>query len=61
MANYKELYLKMMHAAETAIHVLISAQQACEEQYLSEEEGKSDLLYLPSAKTTEKIEKPSKK
>ena len=37
MADYKEMYLTMMRAAEQAIHILIAAQQACEEAYLQED------------------------
>ena len=37
MANYKEMYLKMMRASEQASRILIQAQQECEEMYLSEE------------------------
>ena len=31
------MYLTMMRAAEQAIHILIAAQQACEEAYLQED------------------------
>lgn len=37
MADYKEMYLTMMRAAEQAINILIAAQQACEEAYLHED------------------------
>ena len=37
MADYKEMYLKMMRASEQAIRILIEAQQECEEMYLSSE------------------------
>ena len=33
--NYKEMYLKLFRATEKAIDLLISAQQECEELYLS--------------------------
>ena len=34
MVDYKELYLKMMRAAEKALSILIEAQRECEELYL---------------------------
>ena len=34
-ADYKEMYLKMVRAAEEAIRLLIKAQQECEELYLN--------------------------
>ena len=37
LADYNEMYLTMMRAAEQAIHILIAAQQACEEAYLQED------------------------
>ena len=37
MADYKEMYLKMMRASEQTIQILIEAQQECEEMYLSSE------------------------
>ena len=36
--DYKEMYLKMMHASEDAIRILTKAQQECEEMYVSTEE-----------------------
>ena len=38
MADYKEMYLTLMRATEQAVNTLIAAQQACEEQYLSQPE-----------------------
>lgn len=38
--NYKEMYLKLFRASEKAINLLVSAQQECEEMYLSASEGK---------------------
>ncbi len=35
MTDYKEMYLKMVRETEKAIRILIAAQQACEELYLS--------------------------
>ncbi|MBR5782814.1 MAG: hypothetical protein IKY33_01145 [Clostridia bacterium] len=34
--KYKDMYLKLMHATEDAINLLISAQQECEEIYLED-------------------------
>ena len=38
MADYKEMYLKMVRATEEAIRCLIAVQQECEEMYLDREE-----------------------
>ena len=35
MPNYKEMYLKLFRAAEEAVNLLIDAQQACEELYIT--------------------------
>ena len=43
VADYKEMYLKMVRASERAINILIEAQRECEEMYLS---GRS-LTVLP--------------
>lgn len=37
MADYKELYLKMVRETEKAIQILIEAQRDCEELYLQDE------------------------
>ena len=37
MADYQEMYLELMRAAEQAIRILIEAQQRCEELYLNSE------------------------
>ena len=34
--DYKELYLKQIRANETAVRILIAAQQECEELYLKQ-------------------------
>ena len=34
MADYKQMYLTLLDATEKAINELISAQRACEEQYI---------------------------
>ena len=38
MPDYKEMYLKMFRAAETAVNILIAAQRDCEEMYISDQE-----------------------
>jgi len=43
MPDYKEMYLKMMRAAEKAIQILIDAQRECEEMYLNS----SDAVLIP--------------
>lgn len=35
MIDYKDMYFKMLQASETAIQILIKAQQECEEIYTS--------------------------
>lgn len=42
MSEYKEMYLTMVREAEKAIHILIAAQQKCEELYMSETGEKDD-------------------
>ena len=35
--DYKDMYLKLMRAAEDAIRILIEAQRECEEMYIEAE------------------------
>ena len=44
MADYKEMYFKLLNATEDAIRLLIKAQQECEELYISsdDEDDKDD-------------------
>lgn len=44
MADYKEMYLKLFRATESAINTLIAAQQECEEMYLNAEEPELQVL-----------------
>lgn len=37
MADYEKMYYKLLNATESAIRILIEAQQACEEIYISSE------------------------
>lgn len=39
MADYKEMYLKMMRATEQAMRILVEAQRECEEMFLDGEES----------------------
>ena len=41
MPDYKAMYMKLFHATEEAIKLLINAQQECEELYIqtAEDEG----------------------
>lgn len=47
MPNYKEMYLKLFRAAEEAVGLLIDAQQACEELYISAPEPELKVIALP--------------
>ena len=47
MADYKEMYLKMVRASEEAMRILIAAQQACEELYLAAGEDPDSAEYEP--------------
>lgn len=47
MPDYKEMYLKMFQASEDAINILIAAQRACEELYISQREPELKVVPLP--------------
>ena len=53
MADYKEMYLKMMRASEEALRILIKAQQECEELYLSAQEA--EIISLPQKDTADSL------
>ena len=38
MADYKQMYLKLLNATENAMETLIAAQRQCEELYIQTEE-----------------------
>lgn len=38
MVDYKKMYYQLLNATESAIRILIEAQQACEEMYISVED-----------------------
>lgn len=35
MPDYKKMYIKMLHASEEALRIIIAAQQECEELYIA--------------------------
>ena len=44
MADYKKMYLTLFKASEAAVHLLIEAQQKCEELYISAPEPEIRIL-----------------
>lgn len=46
MEDYKELYHKMVNAAEDAIRILIAAQQECEERIISDKDTPPQLKII---------------
>ena len=46
MPDYQEMYLYLMRKTESAIRILVKAQQDCEELYL--QDNGPDLCILPS-------------
>ncbi len=38
MADYKQMYMKLMEATENAMDILIAAQRQCEEIYIETED-----------------------
>jgi hypothetical protein len=50
MPDYKEMYLKLFRASEEAVNILITAQQECEELYISQPEPELKVVPLPSEK-----------
>lgn len=48
MPDYKEMYLMMFRASEEAVNILITAQQECEEMYISQPEPELKVLPLSS-------------
>lgn len=47
MADYKEMYIHLMRETEKAVRILIEAQRACEEMYISAPETKLTVLENP--------------
>ena len=55
MADYKQMYMKLMDAAESAMDILIAAQRQCEEIYIETEDpsdGEDARGGTPKAKET---------
>jgi hypothetical protein len=50
MPDYKEMYLKLFRASEKAVNILITAQQECEELYISQPEPELKIVPLSSEK-----------
>lgn len=48
MPDYRKMYAKMMASCEQAIQLLITAQQECEELYVSAPEGELRMLARPT-------------
>ena len=44
MPDYKELYLSLFRASEQAVRILIEAQRACEELYISVQEAECQVI-----------------
>ena len=51
MPDYQEMYLHLMRETEEAIHILVKAQQDCEELYLRE--SSPALRILPAQNSSE--------
>ena len=48
MPDYKEMYLKLFRATESAISCLIAAQQECEELYVNSSETEIKSIPQPA-------------
>lgn len=53
MPDYKEMYLKMFRATEEAVNLLIDAQQACEELYITAPEPELKVVAMPQQQDDE--------
>lgn len=47
MPDYKEMYLKLFRATEDVVNLLIDAQQACEELYITAPEPELKVVAMP--------------
>ena len=47
MPDYKEMYLKLFRATEEAVNLLIDAQRACEELYITAPEPELKVVAMP--------------
>lgn len=54
MPDYKQMYLTLLDATEKAINELISAQRACEEQYILSSQEEENSKKAESIKIKEK-------
>ena len=45
MPDYREMYLKMLHASEKAINILIGVQRECEELYIAAHASESEGVF----------------
>lgn len=54
MADYKQMYLTLLHATETAINELISAQHTCEELYIQSTEEEEKIKMAENIKIIKK-------
>ncbi len=58
MPDYKEMYLKLFRATESAISCLIAAQQECEELYVRSSEAEiQPIIGLTTWDTSAPLEK----
>lgn len=55
MPDYKQMYLTLLDATEKAINELISAQRACEEQYILSSQEEENSKKAESIKIKEKL------
>lgn len=53
MPDYKEMYLKLFRATEEAVNLLIDAQQACEELYITAPEPELKVVAMPQQQDDE--------
>jgi hypothetical protein len=54
MPDYKEMYLKLFRATEEAVNLLIDAQQACEELYITAPEPELKVVAIRSRTAKQK-------
>ena len=58
MPDYKEMYLKLFRATESAVNTLIEAQRECEEMYLSAEDTAITMLPVSNEVTAQSALRP---
>ena len=47
MPDYKKMYLRLFHASEEAVNLLIAAQRECEELYVNAPEPELKVITKP--------------